>query len=412
MPWMTADAPTAEELSKCVQCGLCLPACPTFRLTGRETASPRGRLMAMSAVANGAPVDETFDDMMSFCLQCRACEAVCPSFAPFGRAMEGARAELAVQRPAPVARARRIAVGRGLGIRSVVKAATTAAALVQRFGVPGMIPASVRTSMDGMRPLDMRPETVVGKAYPAIGPARGSVGLLAGCVMDPWFGEVHTATIDVLRHAGYDVVVPSDQTCCGALAAHDGAADEARRLAARNVAAFAAVDLVVVNSAGCGAHMKDYGHWAAAAGAGLAEKTRDITEVVAEAIDDQRLPTFDTPRGPVAMQDPCHLRHAQRITSAPRQVVAAAGYTPVEIDPAGMCCGAAGMYSVVHPDTSAELGRRKAAQVVASAAAIVSSANPGCEMQLRSHLGEGHRVAHPVELYAEIARDTPDWAER
>jgi glycolate oxidase iron-sulfur subunit len=405
MPWITPDAPTHDELSACVQCGLCLPHCPTFRLTGRETASPRGRLMAMAAVADGRQIDDAFVDMMGFCLQCRACEAVCPSFAPFGRAMEGARAEIAAQRPASGQTPRHFVVGRVLGRRGVMRLVTTVTALVQRFRVQAVVPKWLRSGLRGLRPLPVSASSRAGRRYPAVGERTGTAALLAGCVMDPWFGDVHEATIGVLQHAGFDVVVPESQTCCGALAAHDGAVSDARRLAARNVAAFRNADLVVVDAAGCGAHLKEYGHWAGDAGERLAARVRDVTEVLAEALADGRLPHLEIDRGPVAVQDPCHLRHAQRITAPPRQVVAAAGYRPVEIDPAGLCCGAAGIYSLLQPEASAELGQRKAEQVKASGSTIVASANPGCEMQLRSNLDSWYRVVHPVELYWEALQE-------
>jgi glycolate oxidase iron-sulfur subunit len=195
-------------------------------------------------------------------------------------------------------------------------------------------------------------------------------------------------------------VVPAGQTCCGALAAHDGAAGPAAGLAARNVAAFEGVDVVVSDAAGCGAHLAEYRHWAEG-GADLGDRVRDVTVLVAEAIDAGRLPTLPGGRGPVALQDACHLRHAQRVTAEPRRIVSAAGHEVVEIDEVGMCCGAAGVYSVLRPETSAELGRTKADQVRASGAVVVSSANPGCEIQLRSHLDDGFRIAHPIELYHE-----------
>jgi glycolate oxidase iron-sulfur subunit len=219
--------------------------------------------------------------------------------------------------------------------------------------------------------------------------------------MDPWFPEVHAASTEVLRRAGYRVEVPAGQVCCGALAAHDGATGEARAFAAANEAAFAGYDLIVVDAAGCGAHMKEYEAWAPG-GEPWADRVSDITEVVAAAIADGRLPTLPETRTPVAMQDPCHLRHAQQIIDPPRAIVRAAGYLPIEIDPHAMCCGAAGVYSMLRPDTSTELGERKAAQVTASGARIVASANPGCEMQLRAHLAPGYRILHPVELYAGV----------
>ncbi|HSR45501.1 MAG TPA: (Fe-S)-binding protein [Acidimicrobiia bacterium] len=403
MGWATADAPTRSELAACIQCGLCLPTCPTFRLTGMESASPRGRLLMMSAVAEGhAEVNDVFDDLMGFCLQCRACEVVCPSLVPFGRAMEGARIEIAAQLASPVRRFRRFITGRWIGTPWFMRVVTRITRLVQRSVPARFLPPQVRTSIGGLRRLPKRPASSIGSSFTPLGPTGGGVAaVLAGCVMDPWFGDVHAATVEVLRRSGYRVVVPDGQTCCGALAAHDGDAQGTRRLAKRNLAAFASADLIVTDAAGCGAHLKEYGNWVGDAGGRLASKVKDVTEVVAAAIADGRLPRLEVPRGKVAMQDPCHLRHAQRIVAEPRAVVAAAGYEPVEIDEAGMCCGAAGIYSVLHPKASRELGRKKADQVRASGSTLVASANPGCEMQLRGHLGGAYRVAHPVELYWE-----------
>jgi glycolate oxidase iron-sulfur subunit len=399
MGWSTRWAPTTTELEACVECGLCLPHCPTYRLTGDEVASPRGRLNAMSAVAIGAlDIDADFEEAMGFCLQCRACEAACPSMVPFGRAMEGARAEVVSSRGGR--RMRHRILGRWLARPRIVRIATVFAALAQRLGLARLMPRRFRSGLTGMRRLPLRPRSHRGARHPAHGQQVGVAGLLAGCVMDPWFGGVHDAAIDLLTRAGWEVVVPAGQTCCGALAAHDGAADLAAGLAARNVTAFGGVDVVVSDAAGCGAHLAEYRHWADG-GDDLGGRSRDITVLVAAAIDAGRLPTLPGGRGPVAIQDPCHLRHAQRVTAEPRRVVAAAGHEVVEIDEVGMCCGAAGIYSVLRPDTSAELGRAKADQVRASAAVTVASANPGCEMQLRTHLGEGYRIRHPVEIYHE-----------
>ena len=403
MGWVTGDAPLADELATCVQCGLCLPSCPTFRLTGLETASPRGRLTAMSAVAAGRPVDRRFADIMGACLQCRACEVVCPSFVPFGRAMEGARAEMAAQLPGPGRRLRRLLTGRLLRSRRAVGLATIAASLAQRIGLRRFMPGPIRGAMAGLRRLAGRPGSIIGVTRPARGEPRGVAAVVAGCVMDPWFGDVHAATIELLTRSGYKVVAPPSQTCCGALAAHDGWAEDTRAMAATNVAALGGADLVVVNAAGCSAHMKEYGHWAEG-GAELAAKVMDATEVVAAAIADGRLPRLEATGDRVAVQDPCHLRHVQRITDQPREILAAAGYRGVEVDPAGQCCGAAGIYSVLEPEMSQQLGAAKAEQVRATGASLVSSANPGCEIQLRAHLadrGVEARVAHPVELYWE-----------
>jgi len=246
-----------------------------------------------------------------------------------------------------------------------------------------------------MRPLAVAKRSIVGTTWEPEGESLGTVALVAGCVMDAWFADVHTATIQVLRVAGLTVVVPDGQTCCGALAAHDGATAQAHRLEERNREAFAGFDVIVVDAAGCGAHLKDIGMAAV-----------DVTELVADLVVADRLPTFSGGRGSVAVQDPCHLRHAQRVFDQPRQIVRAAGYEPVEIDIDGMCCGAAGLHGVLHRETSDELGRRKAEQVRATAAGIVVSANPGCEMQLRTHLGPSVRVLHPIELYWEALEAT------
>lgn len=396
MGWVTEFHPTHAELSACVQCGLCLPHCPTYRLTGRDTASPRGRLMAMSAVADGIiQVDESFAEVMDFCLQCRACEVVCPGLVPFGRAMEGARAEVAAQVPDKPARARRLALGRVLGSPTIMRLVTTGMRLMRATGLARLAPSVLAGPLKGVRPLGRSTSlrgTVGGNGV------LGTAAVLAGCVMEQWFSPVQEATVDLLIRAGYRVVVPRDQTCCGALAAHEGAADAARRLARRNIGGFAGVDLVVVTAAGCSAHMAEYGHWADD-GADLARRSRDVTMVVADLIEAGALPAFHDDRGRVAVQDPCHLRHAQRQTAAPRTILRAAGYDPVDVDPTGMCCGAAGLYSLKHPKTSAELGRRKASEVVATETTLVASANPGCEIQLRQHLDDWYRVAHPVELY-------------
>ncbi|MDE0709427.1 MAG: (Fe-S)-binding protein, partial [bacterium] len=258
-------------------------------------------------------------------------------------------------------------------------------------------------SLAGLRSLRGRPPSIVGKTRNAQGERRGVAAVLAGCVMDAWFGDVHTATVELLTAAGWEVVSPRGQTCCGALAAHDGWADDTRKMASTNMAAFRGVDLVVVNSAGCGAHMKEYDHWVDG-GEELATRVVDVNEVVAEAIADGTLPRLSADGGTVAVQDPCHLRHVQRITEQPRAILAAAGLTVVEIDPEGRCCGAAGIYSVLEPEMSRRLGSSKADQVQATGAPLVASANPGCEIQLRtylSELGHGVRVAHPVEIYWE-----------
>ncbi len=392
--------PTQSQLDACVTCGLCLPHCPTFRLTGDEIASPRGRIAAMGAVGAGVvPSDDVFADMMSFCLGCRACEAACPSLIPYGEMLVGVREELADQRGGLANRARRLLVGRLLNMKWLMALVTSGIGILQRMKIVDMLPKRIRLAR-GLRRQKVFPHTVVGVHDNTPAEPAGSIALLAGCVMDEWFPAVHDATRGVLQMAGYQVHSPESQQCCGALAAHEGAGADARRMAAVNVRAFAEYDYIVSDAGGCSAHLKEYDRWADD-GQSVAERTRDVTELVAQLIAEGLLPKASIRRGGVAVQDPCHLRHGQRITAAPREIVRAAGYEPVEIDPDGLCCGAAGLYMVYEHDAAEELGQKKAEQIIATGLDTVVSANPGCEIQLRAHLGNGFRVMHPIELYWE-----------
>lgn len=393
MPWVTGHHPRAEELDACVQCGLCLPVCPTFRLTGRETASPRGRLHAMSAVSEGiVPVDESFASIIDFCLGCRACEPVCPGLVPYGRTLEGTRAEIDAQIPGR-ARRYRWTLGTALGSRALMGLAGGGMALVQRLHLTRLAPARYRRVTGGLRSLRGRPESSVG--HTGGSGDLGTVGLLAGCIQDQWFRPVNQAAITLLEMAGYRVTVPERQTCCGALAAHDGKAGAAERYQRQNTDAFGGFDLVVATSAGCSAHLADY-VWM-----GHEPETLDITVAVARAIKTGLLPRVDVVNGRIAIQDPCHLRHAQRVVDEPREILRAAGYEVAETDEVGLCCGAAGMYTVHQPEASGRLGIQKADQVRATGVTKVASANPGCEMQLRSHLEEDYDIRHPIEWYLE-----------
>ena len=274
MAWVTDIHPTSDELSACVQCGLCLPTCPTFRLTGMETHSPRGRLMAMEAVGAGiAEVDGAFAEIMESCLQCRACETACPSLVPFGRAMEGARAELRAQHSR--SGAKRLGLSRGLDSGPLLRLASALAPIGRRLPLPAGLERMAGAVRRG------QPGSVKGSGRRAVEPTRGRAALLSGCVMDAWFGDVHVATMELMALAGFDVEVPASQGCCGALAAHDGHVDETRRMAAVNVAAFEGFDRVIANSAGCGAHLKELGHWHDG-GADLAARVEDVTEFMEE----------------------------------------------------------------------------------------------------------------------------------
>lgn len=402
MPWVTDIHPTTEELNACVQCGLCLPVCPTFRLTGRETASPRGRLHAMSAVHQGlVEVDEAFAGLLDFCLGCRACEPVCPGLVPYGRALEGARAEIVEQVPGR-GNQRRWLLGAALGSRPLMKLSAVLVSVVQSLRLMRFAPGRLSRVARGIRPLRGRPGPTVGHSGGS--GESGTLALLAGCIQDQWFRPVNHAAIRLLEMAGYRVEVPTAQTCCGALAAHDGKAAEAGRLADRNVGAFGGYDMVVATAAGCSAHLAGYDHWADG-GDTIANGSLDVTVAVARAIEEGRLPRLDRDRGSIAIQDPCHLRHGQRVTTEPRTILEAAGYEVVEIDDVAFCCGAAGIYTVLEPEASAALGNQKADQVRSTGVTRVASANPGCEMQLRSHLESEFEIAHPIEWYLKAVDD-------
>ncbi|MFV1970038.1 MAG: (Fe-S)-binding protein [Acidimicrobiia bacterium] len=380
MVWVTSHPPGRIDLDACVTCGLCLPVCPTYRLTGDESASPRGRLAAIDAVDTGAAgIDERFGEIVDFCLQCRACETACPSLVPFGRIIESATAEVTAQLPSRGARLRRFAVATALTVPTLLRIGAVAIGVAQRIGIPSR----------GLRKIPLPQPSARGGSW---GPDDAPTAtLFVGCVADAWFSDIHKATIEVLLAAGYRVDAPPSQTCCGALAAHDGYVDEADKMAATNRTALRDAEVIVVNVAGCGAHLK--------ADPELGQKVRDVTEIVAAAIEDGRLPTLPPNGEQVAVQDPCHLEHGQGVVKEPRTVLRAAGYEAVDADSGGLCCGAAGTYLIDHPDTSNELGRRKAASVEATGTRLVASANAGCEMQLRRFLDAGFEVRHPIELY-------------
>lgn len=390
---LPGEAPADADLSSCVACGLCLPHCPTYRLTGEESASPRGRIAAMRAVDEGrAEVDETFSGFMDLCLSCRACEDVCPSHVPFGRMMEHARVQTE-----PL-RSRRVRVLRRLGLDVALprKKLLWLAAALQPIGLAFM-PRRIRALVPRRSELFRRlPRITAGR-----GPTRGTVALLSGCVQDRWYRGVNRATIRVLARNGWRVAVPRAQRCCGALAAHYGHIDTARRLAEHNLRAFGDADVVIVNAAGCGAHLKDVGHLLGTDDArAFSAKVRDVMEF----LDEQDLEPFGSGDGPgrVAYHDACHALRAQRIREQPRAVLRAIpGVEVVDLPAGDVCCGAAGLYNVLEPEMSSELRRRKAGAVVETGVTTVASANPGCTMQIAAglrELGASVDVVHPVEL--------------
>jgi glycolate oxidase iron-sulfur subunit len=388
-----SEAPAEADLSSCVACGLCLPHCPTYRLTGEESASPRGRIAAMRAVEEGvAEVDATFSRFMDLCLSCRACEDVCPSHVPFGRMMEHARVQTEPLRAGGARRLRRL----GLDVTLPRKKLLWLAAALQPIGLAFM-PKRVRQLVPKRSQLFGRLPSVTEPA----GEAKGTVALLSGCVQDRWFRDVHRATIRVLARNGWRVTVPRAQACCGALSAHYGHLGTARRLAERNVRAFADFDVVIVNAAGCGAHLKDVGDLLDTDEArGLGAKVRDLMAFLAEQGIEP--PASGAGLERVAYHDACHALRAQGIREQPRAVLRAIpGVEVVDLAGGDLCCGAAGLYNVLEPAMSSELRSRKADAILETGAAVVATANPGCTMQLAAGLrerGSSVEVVHPVQL--------------
>lgn len=391
-------APAEEDVVKCVACGLCLPHCPTFRLTGRETASPRGRIAAMRAVEEGvARVDASFTTMMDECLACRACEAACPSGVPFGRMIEGARAQAEPTRALPVRGVKRVGLSGVLPRPWAVKSAGWGLAVTRMLRLDRLAPAAQRAST---------PPASVSELLKPIPAELGSgpvAKVLSGCVMDVAFRPVQRATMRVVADAGYRAVRTTPAGCCGALAMHYGQPEAAKAMARTRIAEMEDADLVVVNASGCSAHVKTYGEllagdpvWAERAER-VAERTVDLIELTP--------PPRDAGLGTVAVHDACHHLHAQRLE--PRAMLRDAGATCVDLGDGGRCCGAAGLYSVLQPELAGRLRRQKAEAIAATGAPVVAVANPGCAIQIGAGLREigAHvRVAHPAELISPEGR--------
>ena len=420
-----ADLPTDEDLYRCVHCGLCLSACPTYVELNLETESPRGRIALMKAVKEGRlGISQRVAQHWELCLQCRACEAVCPSGVPFGRLMEYTRSQL--QRRSK--ESWRLRLIRAFFLRGALPHLTrlrSGARLLgfyQRWGFQGLVrksrllallPGSVAQIESGLPSFTAPFFGPTVRVYPALGERRMSVGLLSGCIMPLAQGPTMRATVRVLTRNGCDVTVPVGQGCCGALNLHSGDAHMARRMARRNIDIFlnAGVEKVIVASAGCGSTMKEYGDLLKDDPAyrdraeTLGGMTQDVTEFLAG------LP-FDPPRGEIrrhiTYQDSCHLAHAQRITQAPRSILSSIpGVRFDEMDNASRCCGAAGIYSITQREMSRRLLESKMEAVAATGAETVVTANPGCVIQLEAGMravGISGRVCHVVDLLDESYR--------
>jgi glycolate oxidase iron-sulfur subunit len=406
-----------DGLRACVHCGICLPECPTYRVLGEEMDSPRGRVYLMRAAAEGrATLTPTFARHLDLCLGCRACETACPSGVPFGQLLEATRGQLdrqGVRAPATDHRALAWALrvfphpgrlGRLLGLLRFYQRSGLRT-LVRSLGVLRRSPRLA--SMEALLPEVPARARPLPALTPARGPRRGRAGLLIGCVQRHLYADVNAATVRLLSAAGWDVVVPREQGCCGALHLHAGRLDEFRTMARRLIGAFGSdVDVVVVNAAGCGSAMKEYDHWLADSAAHqFARTVRDVSEVLIDS-DLALRPLFAR----VAYHDACHLAHGQRIRSQPRDLLRRIpGLTLVDVKDAALCCGSAGVYNLMEPEIAGELGREKAERIRETGASIVAAGNPGCLMQIARHcraLGVRVEAVHPVTLLARALDDS------
>ncbi|HSE02657.1 MAG TPA: (Fe-S)-binding protein [Methylomirabilota bacterium] len=405
-----------DGLRACVHCGICLPQCPTYRVLGEEMDSPRGRVYLMRAAADDRiGLTPTMARHLDLCLGCRACETACPSGVPFGQLLEATRGQL--ERRGVTAPTRDAATLRFLlevfphparlgpmlhalrmyqwsGMQAVVR------------GLGLLAPFGKLRAMEALLPPVPAPAAPLPELIPARrGPRRGRAGLLVGCAQRFFCPEVNADTARLLAAAGYDVVVPRAQECCGALHLHAGRLEEFRAMAGRLMPAFADVDVVVANAAGCGSALKEYGHWLPGDAAGrFAARVRDVSEVLAEC----ELPLRPL-RETVTYHDACHLAHGQKVRAQPRELLRRIpGLTLVDLPDSELCCGSAGVYNLLEPDMAGRLGREKVARIRETGARVVTAGNAGCLMQIRQHCREAGldvEVAHPVTLLARALEE-------
>ncbi|HZV95609.1 MAG TPA: heterodisulfide reductase-related iron-sulfur binding cluster [Candidatus Nitrosocosmicus sp.] len=416
-----------EGVNQCVHCGLCLAYCPTFSILGTEMDSPRGRIFLIKSMAEGRiGLTDSAAAHLDLCLGCRACETVCPSGVPYGQLIEAARADIERQRPGgPLRRLFRwVNFSVLLPHPRLLSLAAAGLRFYQVSGLQRLVRASgvlrlLPGPLASWEPLLPSIPAAADRApLPAVTPAdgvkRATVGLLTGCVQQVAFGPQNRATARVLARNGVEVIAPHTQSCCGALHAHGGEHDTALELARKTIIAFesAGVEQVVVNTSGCGAHMKAYGtlladdpKWAERARR-FAGRVSDISEFLArEPLRGPLRPLART----VTYHDPCHVAHGQKIRKEPRALLhQIPGLTVKELHEADWCCGSAGTYNLTQPEMAGQLQRRKIENIRATGAEAVITANPGCIIQIQQGLAGGARpirVLHIVELLDEAYRD-------
>ena len=422
---MTSSALDYARTLDCIHCGLCLNSCPTYRLSGREDESPRGRIHLMRAQAEGRlEADASYAADLESCLVCRNCETACPAGVEFGALMETARDALPA--PGPLGRLLRwVGFGKVLPSRRMLALAASAIRLSQRLGLVRLVAPLLGARGRALAATPAFPPAEQRRALPARTPARGeSLGacaVLEGCVQRELYGRVNRATARVLAAAGDDVHACAEHACCGALHAHNGDLEGARALARETIERFEQlVDgegsplPLVVNAAGCGAHLREYGRlladdpaWAERAEA-FGQRVRDLSEHLTEPARLERLRGHlagtrpeDLP-GPVSWDDPCHLCHGQGVREQPRSLLdAIPGLDLRAMQRPEACCGSAGIHALLHPSESAEVLAEKLDDLEAAGARAVVTANPGCQMHWQGGLnqrGQGGEALHLAEV--------------
>lgn len=395
----------------CIHCGLCLGSCPTYLETANENESPRGRIYLMRAVQDGRlDVGDAAVDHIDSCLGCRACEAVCPSGVLYGDLLEHTRdyLEKNYRRSLFQRFLRRVAIEKIFPYPARLKWALVPARIIQFLGVERFLPKFTREALSLIP--EIGPALRIPEVSPVGGNTRGRVGFLSGCVMSVMFGETNAASIRLLNRDGYEVVTPAEQSCCGALFAHSGKLESARDCARRNIAVFEQhqLDWIIINAAGCGSTMKEYGQllredpaWAERAKA-FSAKVKDLTEFLAPLAPEFKDSGEKLAGAKVTYHDACHLAHAQRITRQPRDLVKAiAGKNFVELPESDVCCGSAGTYNLTEMEMAERLQRRKIENILKTGAQIVVTSNPGCLLQIRAGLrkaGASVEVVHIADF--------------
>ncbi|MBI3667833.1 MAG: (Fe-S)-binding protein [Acidobacteria bacterium] len=419
------DRPSPKDLDRCVHCGLCLNACPTYRELGVEMDSPRGRIYQMVQVAAGRlEPGDSYVEHIDLCLGCRACETACPSGVEYGKLVEAARAhiEQVCPRSWPARLVRRFVYGRLLVSPRLIKIAGNLVSLYQWSGLQRLVRASRVLNLFGnlgqlerLLPPAEKPFFFgqIGRTFPPRSEQRYRVAMVAGCLANVSFSRLNEATVRVLQENGCEVAVPTGQGCCGALHVHAGLREQGRELARRNIEAFetGGYAAIITNAAGCGSTLKEYGEllehdpaWRDRARA-FASRVRDVTEFLAEIGVNREMGALNIT---ATYQDSCHLAHGQRIRLQPRQLLEAVpGLKFKELPLSDLCCGSAGVYNVQHTEMSLSILEKKMQMAATTGADTIVTANPGCMLQLRAGAalyGRNQRVMHVVEVLDEAYR--------